>query len=161
MWKDIKDWEGLYEINELGQARNVKTKYLLPPTINSAGYSRVTLYRKGKGKHYLLHRLVAIHFLPNPDNLPEVNHKDGDKSHNYSANLEWCTRTQNERHSHQNGSKKYTPFVVHFKDDTIKEYNFTIDLATEIGVSKRTVMNYLTGKSKNYSVHNIQKIFYI
>lgn len=63
-------------------------------------YRSVGLYWKGKQKRALVHRLVAQAFIPNPDNKPEINHKDGDKSNNHVSNLEWCTRQENCQHYH-------------------------------------------------------------
>jgi len=91
MWKDIKNWETYYEINELGQVRNKLTKHIKAIDTNSAGYKRVTLYNKAynpRSERFLLHRLVAMTFIPNPNNLPEVNHKDENKSNNSKDNLE-------------------------------------------------------------------------
>ena len=64
-------------------------------------YRYVALYHNGKHKHALVHRLVAQAFIPNPDNLPEVNHKDLDKSNNHVSNLEWCTHAENVEHYHK------------------------------------------------------------
>ena len=118
IWKPIEGYEGLYEVSNLGRIRSLdrldvyKGKYkryfkgkMLNPTFYRGGYLQVQLSKNGKVKVCKLHRLVAQTFLPNPDNLPVVNHKDEDKTNNCVDNLEWCTQqyninygTRNERH---------------------------------------------------------------
>ncbi|HAU85870.1 MAG TPA: hypothetical protein DCW90_10310, partial [Lachnospiraceae bacterium] len=96
-----------------------------------------------------------------PDNLPEVNHDDGNKSNNHVSNLVWCTRTDNEREAHRIGIKEFKPFQVKFKNGVIKQYEFAIDLANEMGVTRQCVRNYLHGKSKGFIKHNILSIQYL
>lgn len=99
IWKDILDYEGIYQISSLGRVksfhRNKSKFYILKPVLSKDGYYIVSLHKNGKQKTPRLHRLVAQAFIPNPENLPEVNHIDEDKSHNYDSNLEWCTRNYN------------------------------------------------------------------
>ena len=92
-WRDIKGYEGKYKISSYGKVKSLKYKdeKLLRPSYDKDGYKQVILYNNGKGKKWFIHRLVAIHFLPNPNNLPQVNHKDEDKANNAVENLEWCT----------------------------------------------------------------------
>ena len=160
MWKDIPNWD-LYEINENGDIRNKKTQKLIIGFINNAGYSRVCLYNNGFKQKFYRHRLVAELFIPNPNNLPEVNHIDGNKQNNNKFNLEWCSRTHNEREAHRLGIKEYKPFEVVFNNGVKKEYEFTIDLAKEIMVTRRTVLNWLQKKNKGYLKRGIKNINYI
>ena len=97
---------GLYQISNFGNVKslNLKGGSLLKPELIS-GYLRIGLYKNNNYKHYLIHRLVAETFIPNPDNLPQVNHKDENKTNNNVENLEWCDRkynmnygTRNEKH---------------------------------------------------------------
>ena len=92
-WRDIKGYEGKYKISSYGKVKSLKHKdeKLLKPSYDKDGYKQVILCNNGKGKKWFIHRLVAIHFLPNPNNLPQVNHKDEDKANNVVENLEWCT----------------------------------------------------------------------
>ena len=110
-WRTIKDYEGLYEISNMGRVkslpkcaftsnpyftgyRHTKEKILKGGT-TKLGYKTVTLRKNGKGKFIYIHRLVAEAFIPNPNDLPEVNHKDENPANNCVDNLEWCTHIYN------------------------------------------------------------------
>lgn len=95
--KDIKGYEGLYAITEDGRVWSYKKNKFIERKIQS-NYSRVNLYKDGITKYCYVHRLVAEAFLPNPNNLPQVNHKDENKSNNNVNNLEWCTGKYNCNH---------------------------------------------------------------
>ena len=101
--KDVEGYEGLYLITSFGRVWGRKYKKFLKPCISKSRYLRTTLYKNNKPKDYLTHRLVTINFMSNPDNLPEVNHKDSDKSNNNANNLEWCTSQSNSNHAMLNG----------------------------------------------------------
>ena len=100
IWRSIDGYEGLYEVSNTGLIRSldrfvgnrnrIKGK-ILSIKIEKNGYCSVALFKYGKMKRYLVHRLVARAFIPNPDNLPQVNHKNEDKSNNNVDNLEWCS----------------------------------------------------------------------
>lgn len=160
MWKRIPDWEW-YVVNENGDVKNTKTNNVICGDVNNAGYHRICVYDAGKSKHLFRHRLVASLFLDNPDDLPEVNHKDGNKDNNNVSNLEWSNRIHNEHEARRIGIKEYKPYSVLFSDGRYKEYEFAIELANEIGVSKRTVLNYLHGKSCGYINKGIELIQYL
>lgn len=83
---------------------------------NGTGYSRVSMNLEGKNKMYFVHRLVARCFVPNPDNLQVVNHKDGNKLNNRAENLEWVTSSENNRHAIRTGLKK--PLVMYGEKNT-------------------------------------------
>lgn len=161
MWKDIPEWELYYEINENGDVRNKLTGNYIKGDINNAGYYRICLYHKSKKQRFFRHRLVAQLFIPNPNNYPEVNHINGNKSMNNKDNLQWCDRTHNEREAHRLKIKEYKPFKVLFQNGKIKHYEFVIDLANELGLTKRTIQNYLQGKSKGYIKQGIKEIEYL
>lgn len=99
VWKDVEGYEGLYQVSSLGRIRSldrviiVKGKIMSP--VNRNGYSRIRLKKDGKGQNFSIHRLVASAFLPNPKNLPEVNHKNEIKTDNSVENLEWCSTQYN------------------------------------------------------------------
>ena len=114
IWKDIEGYEGLYQISNMGRVKSVermkwcgKGYYKTPERILKArktknGYLLVNLWKDGKIKSYYIHRLVAQAFLDNPDNLPEVNHIDQDKTNNKVENLEFCDRSYNVNYGTRN-----------------------------------------------------------
>ena len=103
IWKDIKGYEGLYQVSNLGR---VKSLYFSKEKILTAhickGYQRIGLSKNGKQTLYYIHVLVAETFISNPFNLPEVNHKDENKLNNAVSNLEWCNRLYNNNYGTRN-----------------------------------------------------------
>ncbi|MBE6689655.1 MAG: hypothetical protein E7590_00020 [Ruminococcaceae bacterium] len=94
-----------FEVSMSGDIRSIKTNRILKPSNNGAGYLYVSKVFGKKKKHYYVHRLVAAAFLENPQNLPEVNHINGNKADNAVSNLEWCTRKENLEHAIRIGLK--------------------------------------------------------
>lgn len=128
-WGPITEYEGLYEVSNLGRVRNVKTNKLVMQSVVVSGYKRVTLYKENKPKTKLVHRLVAGTFLPNPNNLTVVNHKDGNKLNNIVTNLEWCTQSYNTSY-HYNGhiaksipTSKYIVLKISQDGSSITKYH--------------------------------------
>ena len=99
VWKPVKDWENLYEVSNFGNVRSLhyKNPYKMKPVLDNKGYLRVSFVKRNskKYKRFGVHRLVAEAFILNPDNLPQVNHKDENKQNNCVDNLEWCTGKYN------------------------------------------------------------------
>lgn len=98
IYKDIPGYEGLYQISNLGNVKSVKKNKLLAKNNNGTGYLYARLSKNSQVKNHYIHRLVAIAFLDNPDNLPQVNHIDEDKTNNRVDNLEWVTAKENSNH---------------------------------------------------------------
>lgn len=96
-WRQVK--KSIYEVSDTGKVRNFVTGKELTPYRTRCGYLTVGLWSltAGKSRNYRVHRLVAEAFIPNPSNLPEVNHIDGDKANNRVENLEWVTTRGNSR----------------------------------------------------------------
>lgn len=90
IFKDCKYYEGLYKISNYGRVWSIRKAKFVSQHDNGHGYLHVGLYKDGKCKNEYVHRLVALTFIPNHDNLPQVNHKDEDSQNNYVENLEWC-----------------------------------------------------------------------
>lgn len=109
-WKDIVGYEGKYQVTATGRIRTLNFKGTgiaqeLFPIKNKCGYLTIQLYKDGRYHHYGVHRLVAMAFIPNPYNLPQVNHKDEDKTNNNVDNvdnLEWCTAKYNSNYGTKN-----------------------------------------------------------
>ena len=100
IWKDIEGYEKLYQVSNLGNVKSLNYRHtgkekLLKTAKDKDGYLRVGLYKDGKTKNCSVHRLVAFAFIPNPDNLPQVNHIDENKQNNISSNLEFCDAKYN------------------------------------------------------------------
>lgn len=104
IWKDITGYEGLYIISNTGKVKGLKYNKLLKPILQKS-YLYIHLCKNSKDKAYLLHRLIAQHFIPNPDNLPEVNHKDENPLNNDASNLEWCDAKYNSNYGTRNKRK--------------------------------------------------------
>jgi len=117
-WRSIPGYEGLYEVSSQGKVRNVRkcenrikgrSRMLKPHIVkapsNSVGYYSVKLSKTSKGKDFIVSRLVAMVFIPNPDNKPQVNHKDGNTLNNVVSNLEWATCAENHKHAYETGLK--------------------------------------------------------
>ena len=153
--KDVCGYEGLYKVDENGNVFSVRNNKFLKRMTFPSGYEYVHLCNgKGKTKLFRVHRLVAEMFIPNPNNLPEVNHKDGDKLNNNVKNLEWCTNLENMRHSVETGlrnvkgennpsAKLTVKDVVNIRKEYIpksKEFG-TVALARKYGVT-----NVMIGK---------------
>ena len=100
---DIQGYEDLYAITKDYEVYSCLTGKILKPDSNNMGYLRVVLYKNGQRERLFLHRLIAIHFISNPDNLPEVNHKNGDKTNYHPDNLEWVSRSKNMIHGFSAG----------------------------------------------------------
>lgn len=94
VWKPVLGFEGLYEVSSLGRVRNKKGETLKQgiKRTNGTCYKTVSLWKDGSYYRKYIHRMIAEAFIPNPDNLPMINHKDEDGTNNFIDNLEWCTR---------------------------------------------------------------------
>lgn len=100
IWKDIDGFYGKYQISSWGRVRNAESGHILIPYKNKKGYLKVGLHKNGERipKKFRVNRLVAKAFISNPYDLPQVNHKDGNKENNSVTNLEWVTNKENAEH---------------------------------------------------------------
>ena len=173
IWKVIDGYDGRYEVSNQG---NVKSNYgvgrILKPAItswNNHPIKALILNKNGKQKCCKVHRLVAEAFIDNPDNKPEVNHKDGNSLNNNDWNLEWNTHDENMKHATKNrlldmkGEKHWKSILTEItvreirSKYTPKKYTQQM-LSTEYNVSKRQIRNIITGKQWGHIVYPPKKI---
>lgn len=102
-WKPVVGYESAYQVSNIGNVRNTKRNKNLKIWKHRTGYMLCKLYWNGKKNTLAVHRLMAIAFIPNPDNKPQVNHKNTTKHHNRLDNLEWVTNSENQIHAFANG----------------------------------------------------------
>ena len=149
IWKPIKGYELLYEVSNFGRVKSLRktnNQYSEHVTHGSSdgkhGYLKVKLKNETGNKTFQVHRLVAEAFIHNPDNFPQVNHKDENKKNNCVDNLEWCNQQYNNEYSH---NKKICQF---FGGEKIAEYK-SISYASQITkISRTSINNALTGWSE-------------
>lgn len=159
IWKDIQGYEQLYQISTLGNVKslnynNTGKEKLLKPSKITDNYLQVSLHKQGKRKMYLVHRLVALHFIPNPNNLSEINHRDEDPSNNVISNLEWCdrkynnnygTRTEKSTKSNTNHPNKSKQVMC---VETGVVYPSTMEIQRQLGFAHSHISKCCTGKKK-------------
>ena len=164
IWKDVKDFEGYYQISNYGRVRSldryarignggyrlVKGK-MLRHYYCPGGYQQVNLARRQTATPKLIHRLVAEAFIPNPNNYPQVNHKDENKSNNHYANLEWCTPaynanygTRNERSRANRKTKAVNQYDVN--GNFIKRGGCISDACRETGADVSAIIRVCQGR---------------
>ena len=160
-WVDINGFEGYYQLDNLGNVKSLRTGKLLS-VCSKRAYLSVVLYIDGVRHYKAPHRLVAEHFVPNPENKPEVNHLDGDKQNNYYLNLAWATEIENQQHAIN---------VLHFNNQQKTGSNenlLILDVNTGVfyysakeaaNYNNRTQQNLLrTFKSGRASSYHLQKV---
>lgn len=155
-WKDIKGYEGLYLISNLGRVMSIsrirnngnggyrqKSKILNQST-TTTGYKKIELYNEEGKKSIKVHRLVAEMFVPNPYNYKVVNHLDGNPLNNYFGNLEWCTYSENSRHAIENGLKEFFDIDRRSISHLYINKNFSMqEIGDLFGVSATTIKKKL------------------
>ena len=154
-WKDIQGYEGLYQVSNLGRVKSVERyqdnhgkKQIVPekiktPSLVNKGYLRVSLYKSNKPEHAYVHRLVALHFIENPLNLPQINHKNEDKTCNEVWNLEWCNNQYNQQYSHNVKIVQYD-----LQGNFIKEWDSITEAETHLGIFDSGIVRCCQGKQK-------------
>lgn len=155
IWRDIKDYEGLYQVSNLGRVKSLKygKEKILKGYKYRGGYLRVDLYKERKVKHFPIHRLVASAFINNPNNLPQVNHKDEDKTNNCAENLEYCDSsyntnfgTRNERIAEKNKIK-----ILQFTKDgeLVRKWDSASQVERVLGFYHSDISKCCNGKRKS------------
>lgn len=149
IWKDVVGYEGLYKVSNFGNIYSVKRKRNLKLINSHHGHKRIRLYVGSKNwRTYAVHRLVAQAFIPNPENLPEVNHKDENSSNNSADNLEWCTKEYNISYG-ERIAKTYSAVEMLTLDGAIiKEFDSQVEASKETGIRQGSISNCCRGFAK-------------
>jgi hypothetical protein len=157
IYKDIEGYEGYYQVSNYGNIKSIREgKYfkhkILKAKITDKGYKLVCLFKDGVAVNKKVHRLVAIAFLQNSFNKPDINHINGDKSDNSIMNLEWVTKSENMKHAYESGLMKLnidriSKKVIDTKKNII--YNSIKEASYSIGLNTSYLSSILNGKYKN------------
>lgn len=171
IWKDVKDYEGLYQVSNKGQIKRTKhtrsngrgyytvNERILSTHLNNKGYKIITLCKNNKVKTHILHRLIAEAFIPNPDNLPQINHKDENKTNNDIKNLEWCTHKYNNNYGTKNNRtalKRGKPVIC---EETGVIYTSLHDAERKTGVDYRNIHACCSGRYKTSGGYHWKYIY--
>ena len=169
IWKNIKDYEGIYQCSNTGKIRtcdrivtesNGKTQFRrgqeIKPHLNKNGYLQFALNKNAKRKMVYVHIIVAQTFLNNPNNLKTVNHKDGNKTNNNIDNLEWCSYSDNNKHSYSilnrsvvdEGASPKPIYVINTESNIISYYPSITAATYGIGLSHTQINRYVHSRKK-------------
>lgn len=180
IWKDIKNYEGIYQVSNLGNVRSLnhirkngkKKSYIskgktLKPAIQNVGYKFVVLSKNGERKGYRVHRLVAETFIPNPNNYPCINHKDECRTNNVVENLGWCTisynnnyGTKKERQRKSIQKKKGRPVIQYdLSGNFIKRWNCLMDIERSLGKKRAASCIWSCCKNKRKQVYGYKWVY--
>ena len=167
IWRPIEGY-GAYHVSNFGRVKSLKGNVkILKPQFNTNNYLYVNLCKDGKRNLFLIHRLVALAFIPNPNNKPEVNHQNGHPMNNYVGNLEWVTSSENKQHAFNTGLQKSgaehhfakltNEQVVYIREnpDGLNQY----ELAEKFGVQQSTISEIQRGKKYRHVVGSIRPKF--
>lgn len=151
IWQTIKNYEN-YQISNTGKVRNKHGK-LLSERLSKLGYNRIVIYGN-KPKNKFVHRLVAECFIPNPDNLPQVNHIDGNKLNNSIDNLEWVTRSGNQKHRYEILGKGLCNITL-IKDGIIYEFKSIKEASKKLNLCAGALSRLNNNKRKKHKGYEI------
>lgn len=158
IWKDIPNYEGLYQVSSYGNVKSLDRKVngkwgkmlikgkLLSLVKEKDGYYVVNLYKNHKTQQFRVHRLVAEVFIPNPNNLPEVNHKNEDKTDNKVDNLEFCTTKYNCNYGNRNRKIRKRINQYDLEDNFIKEWESIIQIERELNIFHSRIIEVCRGR---------------
>lgn len=184
IWKPVVGWEDYYMVSSLGRVKSLDRTYItnnrwgkmmrlhkgeiLKPRKNDDGYLEVTLYKNGVRKIYKIHRLMCLAFLPNPHNLPEVNHKNKIRDFNLiwfnqdgsidieKSNLEWCDRKTNNLNREYKKTKQILQLTKSGK--LVKKWNSVKEITQTLNTTKSNIWQCIKGKSKS-ALNSVWKLY--
>ena len=162
IWKDVENYEGLYQVSNLGRIKSLERdvycqngivhrikEKILVPGLNNKGYQYVGLSKNGKRKDMTIHRLVAMAFIPNPENKSQINHRDEVKNNNVVENLEWCTAQYNNNYGTRTAravqNHKYPKFGNHPRAKAVfcvelnKKFDCIASAQEELGICRMSI----------------------
>lgn len=169
IWKDIKDYEGMYQCSSYGRVRsldryveehNGKKQFrkgqIIKPRLNKNGYLQLALNKNSKRKMKYVHILIAETFLENNEKLETVNHKDGNKLNNNMDNLEWASYSENNQHAYselnrsvtKEGAKPKTVYFIDTQDNSVKQFNSIKETTINVGLSHTQINRYIHSNKK-------------
>lgn len=175
IWKDVKDYEGLYQVSSIGRIKSlprngtINKERILKCTVDKDGYLKVNLSKNNIQRKIIVHRLVAMAFISNPYNYPQVNHIDGNKQNNEATNLEWVSNKENIQHAYKIGlitHEKITKNLKHYSEigkknpksvqvvqydlngNFIKEWGSVNQIQKELGYHSQNICCCCQGKYK-------------
>ena len=159
-WKDIKGYEGLYQVSNLGRIKSSErydsmgrkvTEKIRKQKLNNRGYSQICLNKNGKKDYFLVHRLVAEAFILNPSNLPQVNHIDENKTNNRVDNLEWVTSKENANYGTRikRVADKHKKVIYSMSPDgQVMEFSSQTEAAKILNISRGNIWGMINGGQK-------------
>lgn len=163
VWVSVLDFEGLYEVSNYSRVKSCikkgsRNELIILFTTNKNGYNTISLLNGKKRKNTSVHRLVAQAFIPNPENKPQINHKNGIKTDNRIENLEWATASENTQHAYDTGLEKKKIGELNGRcilkeldvlkiKEFIKQPHSLVELGNRYGVSSSTISNIKRGKT--------------
>ena len=141
IWCDIEGYEGLYQISNKGHVKSLKCgkERILKPGWNAGGYLKVHLFKNAAAQDRLVHRLVAEAFIPNPENKPQVNHKDENKLNNCVNNLEWSTAKENSNYGSRNERLSRKILQYSKSGEFIREWPGALEVERELNINHSNI----------------------
>jgi len=171
IFKDIQGYEGCYQVSNYGRVENLSrlvpgklnsireiAEKLLSPRYDGHHYYKVALHKDRARNNISIHRLVAVAFIPNPENKPFINHIDGNPLNNHADNLEWCTPSENVSHAFRIGLQKARYGTEHpgaravlqytLSGELIRRYDYIRQAASETSIREEAIAQCLRGNNK-------------
>ena len=153
--KDVVGFEGLYKVTSCGKVWSCRRNRFMKISGGKGDYEMICLFKDGKAHYDYIHRIVAKAYIPNPNNLPQVNHKDEVKGHNWVNNLEWCSQEYNVNYSigKRNNCRKWRKVYC---PELNKTFPTLASAAKEVGVTIGAIWQAVQGNCKTIKGYHFQ-----